>query len=188
MGLYVCNNIYCLFLCVICTFTVSVSRKASARAFVCYISAFYQMSCKLLCGEREGLNCVLSAFSLECNIVRNSSYTSACFCQVLYHWCICVCVCVWLHYYFRQVLYQWCVFGNTNSYFCLVLYHWWVCLITLILISVSYYITGVFVYTNCYFFKVLYYWCVFGYTNSYYCEVLYHRCVCVCVCVCVWLH
>jgi len=102
--------------------------RLSYRAHVCvyYISAFYRMSYKLLCGDREGLNCVLSAFSLVCNILQISSYTSSYFCQVLYHWCIyeCVCVCVWLHYYICQVLYYWCVFGNTNSYVCQVLYHW----------------------------------------------------------------
>jgi len=68
--------------------------RLSYRAHACvyYISAFYRMSYKLLCGDREGLNCVLSVFSLVCNILQNSSYTSSYFCQVLYHWCIYECV------------------------------------------------------------------------------------------------
>ena len=87
-----------------------------AHTCVYYISAFYRMSYKLLCGNREGLNCVLSAFSIVCNILQNCSYTSPYCCQVLYHWCIyeCLFVCVWLHYYFCQVLYHYYFFCITG--------------------------------------------------------------------------
>ena len=103
------------------------------RACVYYISAFHWMSYKLLCGDREGLKCVLSAFSLVCDILQNSSYTSTYFCEVLYHWCVCVCVCV-------------CVFV------CVC-----VCLVTLLFLSGIVSLVCMFGYTNSYFLQVLYY-------------------------------